>query len=96
MSCAGARGCSVDEQSRVIKCIRVHRRRESCAVRAAEDKRVMCVKAASETKERGRGEKKRSAREVVETASPRKKNVVVLGYDEEVPVLGYEEGTFRF
>ena len=66
MSCAGARGCSVDEQSRVIKCIRVHRRRESCAVRAAEDKRVMCVKAASETKERGRGEKKRSAREVVE------------------------------
>ena len=73
MSCAGARGCSVDEQSRVIKCIRVHRRRESCAVRAAEDKRLMCVKAASETKERGRGEKKRSAREVVETASPRKK-----------------------
>ena len=71
MSCAGARGCSVDEQSRVIKCIRVHRRRESCAVRAAEDKRVMCVKAASETKERGRGEKKRSAREVVETASPK-------------------------
>ena len=69
MSCAGARGCSVDEQSRVIKCIRVHRRRESCAVRAAEDKRVRCVKAASETKERGRGEKKRSAREVVETAS---------------------------
>jgi hypothetical protein len=73
MSCAGARGCSVDEQSRVIKCIRVHRRRESCAVRAAEDKRAMCVKAASETKERGRGEKKRSAREVVETASPRRK-----------------------
>ena len=38
-------------------------------MRAAEDKRVRCVKAASETKERGRGEKKRSAREVVENAS---------------------------
>ena len=38
-------------------------------MRAAEDKRVMCVKAASETKERGRGEKKRSAREVVVSAS---------------------------
>ena len=38
-------------------------------MRAAEDKRVRCVKAASETKERGHGEKKRSAREVVENAS---------------------------
>ena len=41
-------------------------------MRAAEDKRVRCVKAASETKERGRGEKKRSAREGVENASSAK------------------------
>jgi hypothetical protein len=38
-------------------------------VQAAEGKRVRRGKAASETKERGRGEKKRSAREVVENAS---------------------------
>jgi hypothetical protein len=72
MSCAGARGCSVDEQSRVIKYPGVHRRRESCAARAVESKRVRCGKAASKKKERGRGEKKRSAREVVVSASSNK------------------------
>jgi hypothetical protein len=69
MSCVGARGCSVDEQSRVIKYPGVHRRRESCAARAVESKRVRRGKAASETRERGRSEKKRSAREVVVSAS---------------------------
>ncbi len=69
MSCAGARGCSVDEQSRVIEYPGVHRRRESCAARAVESKRARRGKAASETRERGRGEKKRSAREVVVSAS---------------------------
>jgi hypothetical protein len=70
MSCAEARGCSVDEQSRVIKYPGVRRRRDSCAARAVESKRVRRGKAASETKERGHGEKKRSAREVVVALPP--------------------------
>ena len=41
-------------------------------MRAAEGKRVRRGKAASETKERGRGEKTCSAREVVENASSAK------------------------
>ena len=82
MSCVGARVCSVDEQSRVIKYPGVHRRHESCAARAVESKRVRRGNAASETKERGHGEKKRSAREVVVSAfeSPTFSKVRLLSF----------------
>jgi hypothetical protein len=62
-------GRSIDEQSHSHKVSAVLPRREFFSARAAEGKRVRLGKAASEAKERGRGEKTRSAREVVENAS---------------------------
>jgi hypothetical protein len=63
-------GRSIDEQSQSHKVSAVLPRREFCSVRAAEGKRVRRGKAASETKERGRDEKTRPAREVVENLLP--------------------------